>query len=69
MRVLVLIAALAAVGVAPGTQRPPDSPAGTRLERHSWLAAEKLLTADTVIVIPVGRWGTISDFNPQTGGK
>jgi signal peptidase I len=22
-----------------------------------------------VIVIPVGRWGTISDYNPQTGGK
>lgn len=22
-----------------------------------------------VIVIPVGRWGSISDYNPQTGGK
>lgn len=53
MRIVVLIAIFAAVGLASGAQRPADS-AGTRLEQHSWVTAEKVLTPDTVVVIPLG---------------
>ena len=54
MRVLVVVAAIASVGLASGAQRAADSPSGTKLEHHSWMTAEKLLTADAVVVIPLG---------------
>jgi hypothetical protein len=51
MRVLVLIAAIAGAGLTSAAQRTPDSPAGARLEQQSWVTAEKLLTADAVVVL------------------
>lgn len=54
MRALVWITAIASTILTQGDQRQPGSRAGTSLEHHSWVTAEKLLTADAVVVIPVG---------------
>ena len=44
------VAALAAIGAC---STPPE-PRGTRLEDLTWLEAERLLTPETVVVIPIG---------------
>src|SRR5687768_7752466 len=52
MRPLAALALLFAMtaSMAQGTQPAK----GVRLEQHSWKEAEKLLTADSVVVIPIG---------------
>jgi len=50
--ILCIAFAIAAIGTG-GAQTPETQP-GARLERHSWVEAEKLLRPDTVVVIPLG---------------
>jgi creatinine amidohydrolase len=53
MRYLVPAFVLIAVGGVGGIGQT-QSGKGVRLEQHSWVEAEKLLTPDTVVVIPLG---------------
>jgi creatinine amidohydrolase len=48
----VLLCAITVAGVGPITT--PGAPAGVLLEDLTWEAAEKLLTPDAVVVIPIG---------------
>lgn len=50
---MLLIAILTAAAVSAGGQAP-ESPKAVRLEHHTWVEAEALLTPDTVVVIPLG---------------
>lgn len=49
-----LIAIVTFATIAAAGQRQADSPAGVRLEHQSWVTAGKLLTPDSVVVLPVG---------------
>jgi creatinine amidohydrolase len=50
-----LVAILAAAGIAASAQQQrTEGPRGVRLEQYSWVEAAKALTADTVVVIPLG---------------
>lgn len=56
MRALMFAAALTASAISPAghSQHVPEGPKGIRLEQLSWVEAEKVLTPDTVVVIPLG---------------
>lgn len=54
MRALVLGSIVAVLCVIVGTGQTPDTPKGIRLENHSWVEAETLLTPATVVVVPLG---------------
>ncbi|HEY0872106.1 MAG TPA: SgcJ/EcaC family oxidoreductase [Vicinamibacterales bacterium] len=56
MRALLFAAAIAAstAAVTSDNQQSSASPKGVRLEHLSWVDAERMLTPDTVVVIPLG---------------
>jgi creatinine amidohydrolase len=55
MRIVVLaLAAAAATGVVHSQRAPSADAKGTTLEALTWQQAESLLTADTVVVLPIG---------------
>ena len=55
MRALFVTLAIAAAALATvSSQQRGDTSRGIRLEQHSWTKAEKLLTPETVVVIPLG---------------
>jgi creatinine amidohydrolase len=49
-----LIAIVTFATIAAAGQQQAESPAGVRLEHQSWVTAAKLLTPDSVVVLPVG---------------
>lgn len=56
MRALLFAATVLAlsVSITVDTRQAPQSPQGVRLEHLSWVEAEKALTVDTVVVVPLG---------------
>ncbi|HJR59738.1 MAG TPA: creatininase family protein [Vicinamibacterales bacterium] len=54
MRYLLLTIALTTASVTGGNGQALDTAKGVRLEQHTWVEAERLLTPDRVVVIPLG---------------
>jgi creatinine amidohydrolase len=54
MRVSIAAALLLVLTIAPIARQAPPTPKGQRLEELAWPEAERILTSDAVVVIPLG---------------
>lgn len=54
MRAWLVMGLVVSAGLGSGGRQRTDVPRGVRLEQHSWVAAERLLGPESVVVIPLG---------------